>query len=184
MRNGPNGISFTLPGGLAGEEVRWTGTFNGFKESGGLDLSLSLADPFSLYISYRPVDKFLWERCEIGSSVEFVATFSPKFEQYRYTDKDKYGIQTMVAFWLTDAKPVSPPDNEVGGVVSPGDADELPFRTWTDVNGRVVEAKLISVAEDEVILKTKARGTEIKVPLERLSEADQEFLRKSALDVR
>ena len=116
--------------------------------------------------------------------MEFVATFSPKFEQYRYTDKDKYGIQTMVAFWLTDAKPVSPPDNEVGGVVSPGDADELPFRTWTDVNGRVVEAKLISVAEDEVILKTKARGTEIKVPLERLSEADQEFLRKSALDVR
>lgn len=51
------------------------------------------------------------------------------------------------------------------------------LRTWTDSTGQhKVEARFVSVDDDAVTLKTDA-GREIKLPLERLCDEDQELLK-------
>lgn len=53
-------------------------------------------------------------------------------------------------------------------------------RTWTSANGKFsVKAEFVSVDDEKVCLK-KADGTEINVPLEKLSEADQKFAKWQA----
>ena len=53
---------------------------------------------------------------------------------------------------------------------------EVQPRTWKSNNGKFsVEATLIGVDGDQVRLKTKEK--EIKVPLQMLSEADQQYLK-------
>ena len=48
-------------------------------------------------------------------------------------------------------------------------------RTWKDSTGKFsVEAKLLSIQDGQVVLKTTA-GKEIKIPLERLSQEDRLF---------
>ena len=49
------------------------------------------------------------------------------------------------------------------------------LRTWTSIVGTKVEAELVSLTGNQVILKTKA-GKTLKLPLNKLSKADQEFL--------
>jgi len=49
------------------------------------------------------------------------------------------------------------------------------LRTWTAVNGKEVEAELVSNSDGQVTLKLKS-GKVFKVPLNKLSKADQEFL--------
>ena len=49
-----------------------------------------------------------------------------------------------------------------------------PLRTWTSDIGTKIEAELVSLADGEVTLKTKT-GRTLKVPLKKLSKADQEF---------
>jgi hypothetical protein len=49
------------------------------------------------------------------------------------------------------------------------------LRTWTSSIGTKIEAELLSTTGDEVTLKTKA-GRTLKVPLNKLSKADQEFI--------
>ena len=49
------------------------------------------------------------------------------------------------------------------------------LRTWTSIVGTKVEAELVSLTGNQVTLKTKA-GKTIKLPLNKLSKADQEFL--------
>ena len=49
-----------------------------------------------------------------------------------------------------------------------------PLRTWTSDIGTKIEAELVSIADGEVTLKTKT-GRTLKVPLHKLSKADQEF---------
>ena len=51
------------------------------------------------------------------------------------------------------------------------------FRTWTDVSGTYqVEAELVEATGAAVKLKLKKDGKIVTVPLEKLSEADREFL--------
>ena len=52
--------------------------------------------------------------------------------------------------------------------------DKSKLRTWTSSIGTKIEAELVSTTGDEVTLKTKA-GRTLKVPLNKLSKADQEF---------
>jgi hypothetical protein len=49
------------------------------------------------------------------------------------------------------------------------------LRTWTSIVGTKVEAELVSLTGNQVTLKTKA-GKTLKLPLNKLSKADQEFL--------
>ena len=49
------------------------------------------------------------------------------------------------------------------------------LRTWTSIIGTTVEAELVSLTGNQVTLKTKA-GKTIKLPLNKLSKADQEFI--------
>jgi len=55
-------------------------------------------------------------------------------------------------------------------------------RSWTDVQGRVVEAEFIRFDEPNVILRVV--GREIPFPLQRLSEADQTFVREQVAAAR
>jgi hypothetical protein len=50
------------------------------------------------------------------------------------------------------------------------------LRTWTAVNGKEVEAEFVSNSDGQVSLKMKT-GKIFKVPLNKLSKADQEFLK-------
>jgi hypothetical protein len=61
----------------------------------------------------------------------------------------------------------------LGGICSFLHAAEL--RTWTDDRGRKVEASLLLINKDSVILKLK-NGREVAFPLNKLSEEDQEFV--------
>ncbi len=49
------------------------------------------------------------------------------------------------------------------------------LRTWTSMVGTKVEAELVSLTGNQVTLKTK-EGKTLKLPLNKLSKADQEFL--------
>ena len=49
-------------------------------------------------------------------------------------------------------------------------------RTWTDDQGRKVDAEIVRVEGDEVVLKSK--GREINVPTSKLSEKDQQFIKQ------
>ncbi|MFL2480565.1 MAG: leucine-rich repeat protein [Verrucomicrobiales bacterium] len=50
------------------------------------------------------------------------------------------------------------------------------IRTWTSIVGTKVKAELVSLTGNKVTLKTKA-GKTLKLPLNKLSKADQEFLK-------
>lgn len=61
-----------------------------------------------------------------------------------------------------------------------GDAESPSSRTWTDATGQFrVEAELLAVADGKVQLK-KSDGSVVSVPLEKLSQADRDFLTRSA----
>ena len=49
------------------------------------------------------------------------------------------------------------------------------LRTWTAVNGKEVEAEFVSNSDGQVTLKMKT-GKVFKVPIDKLSKADQDFL--------
>ena len=52
------------------------------------------------------------------------------------------------------------------------------FRTWTDVTGTYkIEAELIEATAENVTLKRKEDGRIVKVPIDKLSPEDQEFLK-------
>lgn len=53
------------------------------------------------------------------------------------------------------------------------------LRSWTDVQGRAMQAKMTGMEGDQVLFLL-ASGQSVKVPLARLSPADQEFIKKSA----
>jgi hypothetical protein len=61
-------------------------------------------------------------------------------------------------------------------VIAPAAARGDELRTWTDATGRKVEAKFVRVEDGEVTLD-KA-GQTLKVPLERFSSADQQYIRE------
>lgn len=51
-------------------------------------------------------------------------------------------------------------------------------RTWTDATGKFkIEATLVSVADGKATLKRSDNGTEIAIPVDKLSAADQEYLK-------
>jgi len=54
-----------------------------------------------------------------------------------------------------------------------------PIRTWTDAQGRKIQAKLINFSEDTVTLEMN--GKEFALPLSLFSETDQEYAKKANL---
>jgi hypothetical protein len=66
----------------------------------------------------------------------------------------------------------------VGIVATPADA-----RTWTDRRGRQIEADFLGVAEGNVRIKRSSDNKIFLVPLERLSDADQAFIRSHKSEV-
>ena len=52
-----------------------------------------------------------------------------------------------------------------------------PAREWTSTDGRKLDAELISVTGDAVVLKRASDGQRFTLPLTRLSEADREWVR-------
>ena len=59
-------------------------------------------------------------------------------------------------------------------------SSEPEFRTWSDATGKFkVRAKLLRKSDTTVTIVTE-EGREVKVPISKLSEADQAFLRSSA----
>jgi len=55
-------------------------------------------------------------------------------------------------------------------------ADPAGARTWTDREGRQLEAELLAVEGDAVRVRRIADGREFSIPIERLSETDQQFI--------
>lgn len=51
----------------------------------------------------------------------------------------------------------------------------MPLRTWTSTTGTKIEARLLAV-EDEVATLQRKSGPEIKVPLDKLSPQDQQWI--------
>ncbi|MFL2479852.1 MAG: SHD1 domain-containing protein, partial [Verrucomicrobiales bacterium] len=54
-------------------------------------------------------------------------------------------------------------------------AEESRIRTWEAVNGKKVEAEFVSIFEKQVTLKLES-GKTFKVPLDKLSKSDQDFI--------
>ncbi len=66
---------------------------------------------------------------------------------------------------------------EVAGEQGAGEASGEPFREFQDNTGKFrVDAKFLEVNGDDVVLE-KRDGSSIRVPLDRLSEADQKYIR-------
>jgi predicted peptidase len=53
-------------------------------------------------------------------------------------------------------------------------------RTWTSNDGKPLEADFVSATETHVTLKLSKTGKEVTIPLTRLSEADQKFVKEDA----
>ncbi len=71
---------------------------------------------------------------------------------------------------------ITPTAEQLGGTAAK-------VRTWRDVTGRLsVEAELVEVKDGRVTLKRTADGKLATIPLERLSWADQQFLKTSGGD--
>ena len=74
---------------------------------------------------------------------------------------------------VADAAPVAPP------VAGKKPTDEPPMRTWTSSNGKfTIEAQCVGVADGKVQLK-KSDGKTLTLPLEKLSQADQDYLKEN-----
>ena len=60
-----------------------------------------------------------------------------------------------------------------GMLILPGAAKE---RTFTSADGKELTAEIVSATEKDVTVKKSSDGKEYKLPLERLSKADQDFV--------
>ena len=58
------------------------------------------------------------------------------------------------------------------------DLGKAPLRTWTSSVGSKIEARLIRKKRDSVTLE-KADGSSLKVPLDKLSKADQDYVKEN-----
>jgi S1-C subfamily serine protease len=67
-----------------------------------------------------------------------------------------------------------------GGATPAAAAKNADFRTWSDKSGKYqLEAQLVSKADDKVVLKRHDNGELITLPIEKLSQLDQDFLKSS-----
>lgn len=83
-------------------------------------------------------------------------------------------IQVQDTASLSQAAPSTGPN------AAPAEASAQPQRTWTDASGQHrTEATFVDMAAGQVRLR-KADGTVILIPLEKLSPADQEWLRRQS----
>ena len=83
--------------------------------------------------------------------------------------------------WLDFAPMKNPPSCFVraalGFVMTCAVLASATAREWTSSDGKKLEAELISVTGDAVVLKRAVDGREFTLPLTRLSEADREWVR-------
>ena len=59
----------------------------------------------------------------------------------------------------------------------PSTATATSWRTFTDVRGRKLEAKVLRVESDHVVVELKSNGKQLPLDFENLSDEDNEFLR-------
>jgi hypothetical protein len=72
-------------------------------------------------------------------------------------------------------QPVKPPAAAAAAMAAPAG---VPMRTWSDVSGRFqIEAVFVSVVDGKVNLR-RADGRVLAVPLEKLSAADQAYVKQ------
>ncbi len=77
-------------------------------------------------------------------------------------------------------QPVKPPAGAAGaaGAAAMAAPAGVPMRTWSDVSGRFqIEAVFVSVVDGKVNLR-RADGRVLAVPLEKLSAADQAYVKQ------
>ena len=57
-------------------------------------------------------------------------------------------------------------------------------RTWTSSDGKKLEAEFLSATEENVTIRRKTDGKRFTLPLERLSEADREYVKAKLADAK
>ena len=60
--------------------------------------------------------------------------------------------------------------------LTPAVGSAASWRTFTDIKGRKIEAKVIRVESDFVVVELKTNGKQLPIDLENLSEEDVEYL--------
>ena len=68
------------------------------------------------------------------------------------------------------------------GAGKAGKPPASPMRTWTDASGKFKVRASLAGVEDGTVRLRKSDGKTISVPLEKLSEADQQWVAKHASD--
>jgi len=103
-----------------------------------------------------------------------------------------YGVATKGELWDPAAETIAKPDlgsaevpavpAESPAAATKDDREEKetkpaePVRAWTSSNGKnTIEARLLSMSQGQVVIETP-QGRQIKVPLEKLSAADQKYV--------
>ena len=78
-----------------------------------------------------------------------------------------------------DVRPPSDDAPDPDSVDAAADA----VREWTDSTGKLkVMASLVKVEGDKVTLRRADNGKEVTLPIEKLSDADQEYLKEAAVE--
>ena len=62
---------------------------------------------------------------------------------------------------------------------APKTEKKSPLRNWEAINGNKVEAEFVSISDGQVTLR-KSTGQTFKVPLNKLSKADQDYISKNS----
>lgn len=134
----------------------------------GLDAAVAGKQPYSQAMEYGDV-VFSVEEYKMGYGLKLI--IQPAFE-----GQPRRSLPVAPATEPLDGKDQSRqlPDEKITSTLG---ATERPFRTWTDSSGKfTVEAQFMGAAFGNVKLRRRD-GTTITVPLDKLSEADQEWIK-------
>ena len=134
--------------------------------------------------THKNGDTVSWGAGKIWRDVTVASVRNSSGKLYIRIDDPPKGCQSR---WYTDfewyEKPGRPNRVHLDGSTTPAgepvsseEPAAMKYRTWTDTSGRFsVEAEFVTMAMGTVKLR-KADGTEVSVPLDRLSEEDQKWV--------
>jgi hypothetical protein len=117
-----------------------------------------------------------WIGCDGGSPSRLDPRGDPITQIFGTWEEDLISLGLQPSSALPESLPLA-----AGQTIQANDAvAEEPLRTWTSADGKfTVEARLVSVEDDTVVLK-RADGRMVKIALTKLSDADREFVREQA----
>ena len=91
------------------------------------------------------------------------------------------GGSTATAGKSADGAQVDTKPTSAGSTQNSSPTSATDFRTWSDKTGKYkIEAKLVTKVDDKVILKRRDNGEIMTLAIDKLSTADQEFLKANA----